>query len=145
MIGLLVLAAHMVGDFILQTHWMAMHKFPSGWANYERTRRTSIGEPGYARPVTAWDREMFSAGVRTLHVALYTLAFVPVALFLHWQGVDGHPFWWLGLIFVTHWITDCRPLVRNHPWPAKAILVDQAVHAATLAVLTPLCYPALIA
>jgi hypothetical protein len=102
MISLLLLGAHMLGDYVLQTHQMSM-------------------------------RKLTDARVRTQHVLLYTLAFVPVVL------VVRMPYWrawaFLGLVFVTHWITDSRRWASGAQWPPKPILVDQTIHITTLAVL----------
>lgn len=73
-----------------------------------------------------------SVAVRALHVTKYTLWFFWVLWFLPLVGAAGL----LLLIWVTHFITDTRRWVpENHPWPAKAIVVDQSIHLVTLAVL----------
>jgi hypothetical protein len=97
-----ILAAHMIGDYVTQTDWMAETKF-SNWK------------------------------ALTLHVAVYTAGFVPVVVLARLAVRPG--FLFLGLIFVTHWITDCRRWAKGDKWPAKPILVDQSIHIATLAIL----------
>ncbi len=102
MLGLLFLAAHLVGDYITQNQWMAAHKL-NDWK------------------------------VRAVHVTVYTLGFVPVVLI---TGLSiGHVGALLGLIWLTHFITDCRRWASGEKWPPKPILVDQAIHVTTLAIL----------
>lgn len=158
MIALYLLAAHLVGDFVLQTRWQAAGKFT--------------------------DRAL-----RTRHVAVYCLPFVPVAV---WRiGWQAFPF--LLSLYVLHWLTDsrrfrstlgdwvgwrCRPFITRisvpdpahrpgeriqigsgvakilavepegsgwdylvrlelepNPWSPMPILIDQALHVAQLALL----------
>lgn len=102
MTGLMLIAAHMVGDYITQNDWMAAHK------------------------LTDWR-------VRALHVTAYTLGFAPVAW---WAGLAVWPaVAFLALVWVTHFITDSRRWASGEKWPPKPILVDQAIHLTTLAVL----------
>jgi hypothetical protein len=93
-------AAHMLGDFVIQTDTIAARKFDD-WR------------------------------VRTLHVLTYLLPFLALTPFLcdSWQQAAAM----LIAIAVPHWVVDCRRWVKNHPWPAKAILVDQSIHAVCLA------------
>lgn len=154
MIGLYLLAAHMVGDFVLQTRWQAEGKIADG----------SLG------------------GLRMRHVTTYCLPFGPIAVYFApdaWSSA-GFMFGLYGL----HLLTDSRrfrstlgdwvawrlrepepnpaaiyrpgsgrlwdptedelraameapiylPLEPN-PWPAVPIMVDQAIHVCQLALL----------
>jgi hypothetical protein len=102
MIGLCLLAAHMAGDYLLQTHWMAMNK-------------------------------MKDMRVLMLHCAIYTACFIPIGFLFDWKINFQATFY--GLVYSTHVITDCRRWASGDQWPPKPILVDQAVHIVTLAVL----------
>jgi hypothetical protein len=102
-LALPILAAHMVGDYLTQTDWMAENKLKSWKA-------------------------------LTLHVAVYTTCFIPVVLLARLAVEPACLF--LGLIFVTHWITDSRRWASGDKWPPKPILVDQTIHITTLAILT---------
>lgn len=103
MLGLDLIAAHMVGDYILQTDYMARNK------------------------LTNWR-------VRCLHVTVYCLPFVLVA-WLHTTRLDTVAAFIWG-VWLTHFLTDSRRWASGDKWPPKPILVDQAIHLATLAVLT---------
>ena len=71
--------------------------------------------------------------VRAVHVTVYTLGFIPVVLMAAMSPKGSAAF--LALIWVTHFITDCRRWAKGDKWPPKPILVDQTIHIATLAVL----------
>jgi hypothetical protein len=106
MIALLILAAHMVGDYVTQTQWMAENK------------------------LRCWS-------ALAIHVSVYVAGFVPVMLLsgLHFGASLG----FLCLLWVTHFVTDCRRWASGAKWPPKPILVDQTIHVVTLAVLG-LCF-----
>lgn len=107
MTGLELIAAHMLGDYITQTDYMAAHK-------------------------------LTNAKVRALHVTVYTLGFVP---FLLWAGVAPVVAgMFLGAVWITHFITDCRRWASGKGWAPKPILVDQAIHLITLAILARLFF-----
>ena len=107
MIGLDLLAAHMLGDYVLQTNWMAKRKL-SEWR------------------------------VRLLHVLLYAIPFALIAV-LRADPPQSAAF--VGLLIVTHFITDSRRWASGEAWPPKPILVDQTIHLVTLAVLARLLVP----
>jgi len=72
--------------------------------------------------------------VRLVHVICYSLPFGVWALWLY-----GLPGVWFGLgVFITHFVIDSHRFYANHPWPPKSILVDQALHIITLAMLVHL-------
>jgi len=127
MISLLLLAAHLVGDFVTQTPWMAANKL----VKYEIVYRSSIGEPGqpFLGPTNFW----FSAAVRALHVTIYTAGFAPIAWFCRLSVDRGVSF--LVAVWLTHFVTDCRRWASDKSWCAKPIMVDQAIHITTLAIL----------
>lgn len=104
MIGLDLLAAHLVGDFVLQTDDMAKRK------------------------LECWRTRLY-------HVLLYSMAFVPVII-TYAQRVDDWRlalFYWL--LILTHFIIDSRRWASGEKWTPKPIMVDQALHVVTLAVL----------
>jgi hypothetical protein len=83
-----------------------------------------------ARKLTDWR-------IRTLHVAVYTLPFAVLAVAV---GGTWQPWIFPLLVFVPHWITDCRRWASPDPWPPKPIMVDQTIHALCLAIAATLCY-----
>lgn len=95
-----LLAAHMVGDYILQTNKEAIFK----------TKDLKILHD---------------------HCIKYTASFVPFLLL----GRDKNKLAFLCLVYLTHFLTDSRRWASGEDWPPKPILVDQAIHAVTLAVL----------
>lgn len=99
---LAMLAAHAVGDFLLQTQYMVEHK---------------LEDPG----------------VRARHVTVYTAAFVPVAFLFRANTRRAALF--LALVWTTHFVTDSRRWAPGDEWPALPIVVDQAIHLATLVLL----------
>ncbi len=110
------LASHVVGDFLLQTEWQAVHK--SG----------GLGRDAVAR------RALFA------HVATYTLAFAPALAWLAVENgarVGGA----LLLIAVPHVIQDDGRLLRAYILRVKRspnasdvlhLTVDQSFHAVGL-------------
>jgi hypothetical protein len=70
---------------------------------------------------------------RLFHVSVYTLGFVPIPFIAHMKLISALLF--LGLIFITHFITDCRRWVSGEKWAPKPIVVDQTIHVITLAIL----------
>lgn len=132
MIALWLIAAHLVGDYLLQTRWQAVGKF--GW-----TREAMI--------------------YRTAHVLTYLLPFIPIA-FVYGGLLGGVGFIaWLGVL---HWFTDAQRFVRTpgellvfnwktwrirnlpdnlavelkpNPWPSLPLAIDQTLHILTLAAL----------
>ena len=102
MLGLWIIALHMLGDYLLQTDWMAANK-------------------------------LRSAGVRTVHVLVYSVGFVPLGLF--YASSAGRAWGFVGLVFVTHWVTDSRRWASDKVWAPKPILIDQALHVLSLAIL----------
>lgn len=75
MIALYLLAAHMVGDFVLQTRWQA-------------------------------ERKLGDACVRTVHVLVYSVPFVPIAFYVapSWRAAVS----FLAGLYVLHFLTDSR-------------------------------------
>lgn len=111
--------AHHVGDYLLQTDWQA------------RTKAGGLGRDPEAR------RALLS------HVATYTLAFVPV---LVWIGLETSALAAVGLaalIFVPHLVVDDGRVVggytrrvkggRGGVDPAVLASVDQSLHYLALA------------
>ncbi len=134
MMPLLFVAAHMIGDFVTQTNWMASNKF----VTYEerKTNMLAIHDERVYEVHYVATNFWFSAFVRAIHVTVYTLGFVLVLLLtpLSWKAYFGM----LAAIWVCHFITDCRRWASPVPWPPKPIMVDQALHFAQLAVIAAL-------
>jgi Protein of unknown function (DUF3307) len=109
--SLLILGAHMIGDFGLQTDYMALHKLTS-----PRVRTLHVA--CYCIPfllLTVW--------------WCFGMPHAP----------NSRPFLRGGLflltVAVTHWLTDSRLWASGEKWPPKPILVDQTIHIATLGIL----------
>jgi hypothetical protein len=113
------LLAHLTGDFLLQTDWQAEHK------------HGGLGREGVAR------RALFS------HVLVYTLAFVPVFV---WVGAEHSPplaLAFAALVSIPHLIVDDGRLldayirvVKRAPGEVPLVVyigVDQSVHVLCLA------------
>jgi hypothetical protein len=108
--ALLILGAHMIGDFVLQTDHMALYKPTS-------LRVRTVHVACYCIPfvlLTAW----------------WCFGVPPMA---HARLVRGGMF--LLAVAVTHWLTDSRQWASGEKWPPKPILVDQSIHIATLGIL----------
>lgn len=112
--------AHLVGDYLLQTDWQATHK------------RGGLGADPVAR------RALLS------HIATYTLAFVPVLIWV--AGDLGAGALWVGaLVVVPHYIQDDGRIVEwwmrylkradSEAQPVVALAVDQAMHIVALLAL----------
>lgn len=84
---------------------------------------------------TQWisDRKLIRWDVRTLHVVLYALAFVPVPILAGMSIAAGSTF--LLAVAVPHWIVDCRRWASPNPWQSKPLAVDQSLHAVHLAIV----------
>lgn len=108
MLALDLLAAHMIGDFILQSHTIATQKLTSIWARIE-------------------------------HVALYSLSFIIIAS-IHAPSQRNYVLF-ISLLALSHFIIDSRRWASGEHWPPKPILVDQALHLTTLALLARLLTP----
>ncbi len=83
------IVSHLVGDYILQTEWQALHK-AGGLTGTPESRRALAS-----------------------HIATYTLAFVPAMI---WLSSSIH-FWVFGiaaLIAIPHWIQDDRRLLAKY-------------------------------
>lgn len=108
--------SHLVGDYLLQTEWQALHK-RGGLTNHDPASR----------------RALFS------HVTTYTIAFIPIVLLAAggWEIA-----WAFALIFVPHLIQDDGTLLAiymrrvKHADPKTnqllAIVVDQTFHLLAL-------------
>ncbi len=111
--------SHLVGDYLLQTNWQALHK-----------------RGGLARGAPDARRALFT------HVTLYTLCFVPalVVADLGWELV-----WVIPAIFIPHLIQDDGRLLQAYMKKVKrldpkenlavSIAVDQTFHLLALLAL----------
>jgi Protein of unknown function (DUF3307) len=113
------LLAHLVGDFLLQTDWQAKGK------------KGGLGRDPTAR------RALFS------HLLTYTLAFLPVFV---WIGMERSVLGAVGiaaLVFLPHLVVDDRRLLMAYIRAVKGVQapvptlvffsVDQSVHVLSLA------------
>jgi hypothetical protein len=111
--------SHLVGDYLLQTNWQALHK-----------------RGGLARGAREARRALFT------HVGIYTLCFVPalIASDLSWELL-----WVVPAIFVPHVIQDDGRLLQAYMKRVKrldpkenlavSIAVDQTFHLLALLAL----------
>jgi hypothetical protein len=109
--------SHLVGDYVLQTDWQALHK------------RGGLGSDRIAR------RALLS------HIATYTLAFLPALI---WVGIEIGPWGAIGigtLIAAPHLIQDDGRLLGAYmrgvkgvrePSELLSMSVDQSFHFAAL-------------
>ena len=108
---------HLVGDYLLQTDWQALHK------------RGGLGPDPLAR------RALFS------HVATYTLAFVPALIWLA-DDIGAWAIAMAALISVPHWVQDDGRLLAAYVVrvkhtdpranPSIAAAADQTFHFVAL-------------
>lgn len=97
-----LLAAHLVGDYVLQTNYQATNKLSDPYARAEH--------------VTTYHIPFLIAGVATR---------------THYGRLAA----FLVLSWIAHFATDSRRWASGEEWPPKPILVDQAIHIATLTAL----------
>jgi hypothetical protein len=133
MLALWLIAAHLVGDYLIQTRWQAVGKF-------------------------GWTKE--ACWFRTRHVAGYLIPFVPI-VFVYGSALEAVGF--LAWLYVLHWFTDAqrftvtpgewlvcfwghapefvmhandpRPRLEPNPWPSLPLAIDQTLHIVQLAIL----------
>ena len=79
-------------------------------------------------------RKLTDARVRAWHCLTYCAAFVPFLLLYAVPLSHAAPF--LLWLYATHFVTDSRRWASGDKWAPKPILVDQALHAVALAVLS---------
>ena len=112
--------AHVVGDYLLQTDWQA------------RNKRRGLGGDRTARRALV------------THVATYTLAFVPAAIWIGSEVGAGWAVVALALVALPHLVIDDGRLVSMYllrvkgaeaAEPGLAASVDQAFHALSLCVV----------
>jgi len=116
---LLFVVTHLVGDYLLQTDWQALHK-----------------RGGLARHAGEARRALFT------HVGVYTLTFVPVLLV---AGLGWEALWVLPAIAIPHLIQDDGRLLHAYMKHVKhidptgnlpvSIAVDQTFHLVALLVV----------
>jgi hypothetical protein len=119
-IFVLFATAHLVGDYLLQTDWQAKHK------------RGGLGRDPVARRALA------------AHITTYTLAFVPVLVWLA-DDLGFGVVWVTALLVLPHLVQDNGDVVEwwmshvkgaeIHDQPLVALAVDQAMHVVVLLVL----------
>jgi len=112
-----LIASHLVGDFLLQTDWQARHK--QGGLGGDPIRRRAL----------------------LTHVATYTAAFLPA---LVWIGLERDAAWAVAMgavIAIPHWIQDDGRLLDAYMARVKGlsqtssglrVAVDQSFHAVFL-------------
>jgi hypothetical protein len=96
--------SHLVGDYLLQTDWQAVHKKGG----------LSWGNPVARRALL-------------MHVTTYTLAFLPVLLI---DKLDVELLWAIPLIFIPHFIQDDGRLIAWYMKRVKGIAPGQNDHVA---------------
>jgi Protein of unknown function (DUF3307) len=109
--------SHLVGDFMLQTEWQALHKH-GGLGGSPEMRRALVS-----------------------HVATYTLAFVPALIWL-WGSLRAGVFGVAALIAIPHLIQDDGRLLSSYARtfkktdlaanPLLGMALDQSFHLLAL-------------
>lgn len=142
MIALYLIAAHMVGDYLLSNRWQAAHKLHEPWVRFRHVC-------GYCLPFMpiagiyahGW---LWTHGALTVHGK--ACAFI-VALFVLHFATDSHRFRsTLGDVIAWRWSRDRVALAAfahdaqsdwppPNPWAPMPILIDQSLHLVQLAVL----------
>lgn len=83
------------------------------------------------------DQKLDSAWVRTQHVAVYTLVFVPLVVAAEWSALAGGLF--LALLAGSHWLIDSRRWKQPvDGFESRPIWFDQAYHFVALGVVVAL-------
>lgn len=130
MIALWLIAAHMAGDYLLQTRWQAARKLDEPWVRLRHvTTYTAAFVPvvllAHGASWLAWGRVVFL-------VALFVLHFATDSRRFH-STLGDAVVWRLG----PSQRTERRagfPLGPS-PWTPLPILIDQSLHLVQLAVL----------
>jgi hypothetical protein len=112
---------HMVGDYVLQTNWQAVHK--RGGLGPDRTSQRALAS----------------------HIATYSLTFVPALIWVADRRGAGAAVAAGAAIAVPHFVQDdgrlLAPLLRSvkkidpSTEPIPAMMADQALHAVALLVV----------
>jgi len=111
--------SHLVGDFVLQTDWQALHKH--GGLGRDPTARRALAS----------------------HIAIYTLAFVPALVWLGSEIGAGAAIGIAALIAIPHLVQDDGRLLAAYlsrvkraedPSELLAVTVDQSYHVVALLV-----------
>jgi hypothetical protein len=114
---IVLIVCHLVGDYLFQTEWQALHK------------HGGLVEGGTKR------RALFA------HVTTYTLAFVPALIWL-WSGLHAGVIYVAALVFLPHLVQDDGTLLVGYAKtfkkadiranPSLGAALDQAFHIITL-------------
>lgn len=107
MIGLMMLAAHMAGDFLLQNKWMAENKLKD-WA-------------------VRW--------VHCLVYLMCFVPVEAYYKFTHPDLPKNHMFGFGFLIYGTHFLIDSYVWASGKEWEHKPFIIDQTLHIIVLAVI----------
>lgn len=109
--------SHLVGDYLLQTEWQALHK-----------RGALMGTATMRRALIS-------------HVATYTLAFVPSLIWL-WDSLNAGVIWVAAAVAIPHLIQDDGTLLAGYARtvkkadikanPSLGAALDQSFHLVTL-------------
>lgn len=150
--GLGLLLGHLVGDFVLQTDWLAANKSNPIWGLPHHIASCESEVSGGMVQCQIENDEGIRAewvghAACTIHCLLYTLA---VALFAFWWM----PWWGYIICFAAHWPVDRFRLARifmKWTWhesfatgplsPWSIIITDNVIHLIVLFVLGMLASP----
>ena len=103
---MLILAAHLAGDFLLQSGWMAYNKKLNIIALLLHT---------------------------SIYTLLQAVAIIAISY--HYPPIIDSIWWILGSIFISHAVIDKIEFCQNDEWDQKCFWVDQSWHAVTLAII----------
>jgi hypothetical protein len=119
-IALYLLAAHLVGDFLIQTRWQALGKLEDAALR--------------ARHVLAYSLPFIPIVVVEARTGSQALSAFVLLVVLHYV-TDSHRFTTTpGEWLVWHAGLREEPLAPN-PWPPLPLLIDQALHVCQLALV----------
>lgn len=147
MIALYMLAAHLVGDFVLQNRWQAEGKL--GWET-PAVKLRAIHVTGYCVPfvpvVVVYSPNAryalaFMLWLWTLHFITDSRRFTStlgdwIAFQWRWYSARGHRAHWMrdrranGIDMAEH-----KPSLAPNPWTSVPMMVDQSLHVVQIAVL----------
>lgn len=129
MLGLTLLACHMVGDFVLQTRWQAARKLDDAGALMRHVLAYTVPFVPVAFIAASW---------------VHALQFLLALFWLHFL-TDSRRFYstlgeWIAHRVGVWWLRRAGTVVEDYvlppnPWPPMPLLIDQSLHVVQIAAL----------
>lgn len=139
MTGLYLIAAHMLGDFVLQSRWQALAKLTNPRARaqhcavYALPFLPVIAWRGYHADLAAWRVVAFLVGLVVLHFLTDSRRFQStLGDIVQWRLVERRR------EAQTAGLGDPGPWPPPNPWDVASMFVDQTLHVCQLAFLAGL-------